>query len=275
MLSKPWEPKNAKWSLVNLVQTSRLQTKTEDLRRVVLRQRWGLDILESSPCLSESAIIHQISQIKTESNLDYKEYDWIPHEDLELGLELYSYLHYCQSDVVEAAQLSVFFEALLSNHSLGTLVASTMNNLQPRVGHNLLDLTSMNMWFEQLDKEFDFSLGLVLAALSTTTELKRLKDLDPPFLRMHFDIIDLCIQKNDCEDLFQDLTGKIYSKQTSLIHRRGIQKNQSSSSSETRCPFVVHPLLCLQVGSSPLEASTVATAKQFLSSLLLVPADNP
>ena len=168
-----------------------------------LKQRWGLDNLKLSPCLNDVAITDQIDQIKTELNLDYKEYDWIPDEDLEVGLELYSYLHYCQSQVVEAAQLSVFFEALLTNHSLGTLVASTMNNIQPRVGHNLTDLTAMNMWFEHLDKKLNLSLGPLLIGPSTTKELELLKDLNPPYLKMYTDIMDM-----DMEGLSQ-VTGKI------------------------------------------------------------------
>ena len=77
----PWKPTNAKWSMVNLVQTSRLQNKTEVLRMTTLRQRWGRNNMESSPCLSEAAITDQINQIKTELNFDYKEYNWIPDED--------------------------------------------------------------------------------------------------------------------------------------------------------------------------------------------------
>ena len=149
-------------------------------------------------------------------NLDFKEYSQFSDEDLELGLEFYSYLHYCQSQVVEAAQLSIFFEDLLSNHSLGTLVASTMNNIQPRVGHKSQDLTPMNMWFEQLDKKLNFSLGPLHIGLSTTKELERLKGLDPPYLRMYTDIIDSCIQKNDCEGLLQ-VTGIKYKYNSKLI----------------------------------------------------------
>ena len=63
---------------------------------------------------------------------------------------------------------------LLSDHSLETLVASTLNNLQPRVGDKLDDLTAMNMWFEHLDKKLNFSLGPLVAGLSSTSQLKKL-----------------------------------------------------------------------------------------------------
>ena len=37
--ANPWKPRNAKWSMVNLATTSRLQNKTEDLRRVVFETK--------------------------------------------------------------------------------------------------------------------------------------------------------------------------------------------------------------------------------------------
>ena len=134
-----WVPSNMKWTMVNLVQTSRLQNKTEDLQKIILQWRWTQEILTTSPCLGKTGVSSVINDVK-------EEYDHISDEDIELGLELYSYLHYCQREVVESAELSVFFEMLFTNHSLETLVASTMNSIQPRVGQNLKDLTAMNMW---------------------------------------------------------------------------------------------------------------------------------
>ena len=160
-----------------------MQDKIEDLRQVILRQRWSHEILEQ-PCLDEVLGVNRvINKVKKQLNLDFKEYSQFSDEDLELCLEFYSYLHYCQSQVVEAAQLSIFFEDLLTNHNLGTLVASTMNNLQPRVGDNLTDLTAMNMWFERLDKMYNFSLGPVILPLLKTDNLTQLAKLDPPYLK--------------------------------------------------------------------------------------------
>ena len=201
---KPWKPQNAKWSMVNLVQTMHMQNKTGDLRRAVLRQRWSRRIPEQ-PCLDEMGVNKEIKKIKKELNLDYKEYSQMSDNDIELGLELYSYLHYCQSQVVEAARLSVFFEALLSDQSLMTVVASTVNNIQPRAGDKLQDLTAMNMWFEQLDNRLNFSLGPLLIALSSTKELEMLKELDPPFLKMKTETMKQCMHDNNCEGLFNEI----------------------------------------------------------------------
>ena len=77
--------------------------------------------------------------------------------------------------------MSVFFEMLLTNHSLETLVASTMNNLQPRVGENVKDLAAMNLWFKELENKLNLSLGSLLVSLSPTTDLIKLDQFEPPF----------------------------------------------------------------------------------------------
>ena len=84
-----------------------------------------------------------------------------------------------------------------------------MNNIQPRVADNLQDLTAMNMWFQELDKKLNVSasLGPLLFGLSSTTQLIKLEELDPPYLRMFTTAIKVCLYENDCEGLLQ-VTGK-------------------------------------------------------------------
>ena len=170
-----------KWAMVNLIQKSRLQNKTEDLQKIILQRRWTQEILTTSPCLAKTGVSSVINDVKKELNLEYKEYDHISDEDIELGLELYSYLHYCQWEVVESAELSVFFEMLLTKHSLETLVASTMNSLQPRVGEIVKDLAAMNLWFMELENKLNLSLGSLLVSLSSITDVIKLDQFEPPF----------------------------------------------------------------------------------------------
>ena len=206
-----WKPKNTKWGMVNLAQTSRLQNKTDLLRNEVLNQRWSVEILKEKPCLDDKKAEFVINQTMERMIMDYKKHPDISDEDIELGVELYSYLHYCEKKMVEAAKLSVFFVKLLTDHSLETLVASTLNNIQPRVGDKLDDLTAMNMWFEYLDKKLNFSLGPLLVGLSSTSKLKKLQELDPPFLREYANFTTECLQEDHCEDILQ-VTGKIATK---------------------------------------------------------------
>ena len=81
----------------------------------------------------------------------------ISDEDLAFAIELYSVVYHCPSNIVEAAKLAVFFEHLLTKHNLNTVVAATMHNIQP--SNNVGDFTAINMWYERLDKRYNFSLG--------------------------------------------------------------------------------------------------------------------
>ena len=107
---------------------------------------------------------------------------WVPDEDLAFGKELLSIMKY-PFDIAEAAKLSQFFRHLLINHSLNTVVASTMRNIQPLGGDNIKDFSAINMWYEGLDKRYNFSLGPVILPLLQTDNLTRLAELDPPYLK--------------------------------------------------------------------------------------------
>ena len=126
---------------------------------------------------------------------DTKAHIWVPEEEIALVMELYMYLQYCESQILEAAQLSVFFDTLLANETLETLVVSTLQNMQPRSKGDVKDFSAINMWYRQLDQTYNFSLGPVIMALSTTEEVEELTELDAPYL------MDYCGQGDDCEDL--------------------------------------------------------------------------
>ena len=108
---------------------------------------------------------------------------WVPEEDLSSGTQLYATIYYCPSYLVEAAKLSYFFESLLANHNLNTVVAATMNNIQPRAGDNIKDFTAVNMWYERLNQKYNFSVGPVLLPLLTSDNLEQIAKLDPPCLK--------------------------------------------------------------------------------------------
>merc|ERR1719150_1391143 len=86
----------------------------------------------------------------------------MPEEDIRLGTELFSVIHYCPETLIEAAKLSKLFGSLITNENLNTVVAATMHNIQPRAGDNIEDFTAINMWYQRLDERYNFSLGSVL-----------------------------------------------------------------------------------------------------------------
>ena len=120
-------------SLMNMVrEIKRKNVDEDDVWKSLLRQRWSNEILKDflSPCLDEDQEYDVILKTAKELNLDQSVSTWVPDEDLGFGKELYSIIK-CPFHLTEAAKLSQFFRHLLTSHSLNTVVASTMRNIQP------------------------------------------------------------------------------------------------------------------------------------------------
>ena len=135
-------------AIASLVRVSKLNNvKRETIWQILSRHRWSADILKwNSGCLNDSQITEVIKGTGEALNLRFgPNVTWIPEEDLPFVIELYSTLQHCPDHLKEAAQLSVFFESLVTEHNLNTVVASTMHNVQPRVGDNIRDLTSISL----------------------------------------------------------------------------------------------------------------------------------
>ena len=159
---------------MNLVREWRKQKISEnDMWAVVLRHRWSSGILsQESPCLKEGGVEQLIVDIAHDQNLTIWLDGWIPEEDLILGTKLLAVILHCPDHLVEAAKLSFFFKTLLTNHSLETVVAATMNSIQPRAGDTILDFSTVNMWYDRLDQMYNFSIFLILTALYTNALLQ-------------------------------------------------------------------------------------------------------
>ena len=91
---------------------------------------------------------------------------------------------------IEAAKLSALFKSLLTKHSLNTVVATTMHNIQPRAGDNIKDFTAINMWYQRLDERYNFSLGPNILPLWNPKSLAKLERLEPPFMKKVNNTID-------------------------------------------------------------------------------------
>ena len=122
---------------------------------------------------------------------------------------MYEVVRFCPDHQHEATRLSVLFQHLLTEHSLGTVVAATFNNVD---ASDIQDNTTMNMWhkylYKELDSRFNFSLGQSVIALSTVDQLKELAKLDPPYLDKYEEIVKCTDQLQTCEK--QDLSGKLF-----------------------------------------------------------------
>ena len=162
--------------IMNYVRESQEKGVIEsEVWKTLLRHRWDIEILKTNPCLNESQASEVIFKTGQDLNITYDRNLWIPEEDLFFGFQLYSALHYCPEDLVEAAKLSKLFESLITKENLNTVVAATMHNIQPRAGDNVKDFTAINMWYQRLDERYNFSLGEALLPLVTSDDLKQME----------------------------------------------------------------------------------------------------
>ena len=120
---------------------------------------------------------------------------WLADDDsVKLGFQMYEALHFCPDHQDEGKRLSLFFESLLTNHSLGTVVAATFYNVEERQDSGIQDYTSMNMWhkylYKELDSRFNFTLGPSVVAISTVEQLKEMRKHDPLYLEQYEECID-------------------------------------------------------------------------------------
>ena len=85
--------------------------------------------------------------------------------------------------MVEVAKFSQLFKHLLNSHNLSTVMAATMRNVKPMAGDNMKDFSAINMWYERLDKRYNFSFGTVVLPLLKTDTLTQLVKLDTPVMK--------------------------------------------------------------------------------------------
>ena len=169
---------------MNLVRESKLNKVREELVwQSLLKKRWSKKILEDAICLDESREHEVILEAAQELDIVTGYDSWVPEEDLSFGFQLYSSIHYCPSTLAEAAKLSFFFGHLVTNHTLNTVISSTMQTIQPKSGSILQDFSAINKWYSELENRYNFSsLEVTITALSSEEQLKRLSKLGAPFV---------------------------------------------------------------------------------------------
>ena len=176
-------------TIMSLLRESRKERVHEsEVWKTLLKHRWEIDFLKAnSSCLDEKQRFQVIYKTAQDLKIHYDSNQWIPKEDLRLGIELSSAIHYCPETLIESAKLSKLFESLITNENLNTVVAATMHNIQPRAGDNIKDFTAINMWYQRLDERYNFSLGPSILHLMTTDDVKQFVTLKPPFLQHYTD----------------------------------------------------------------------------------------
>ena len=125
----PYEKDMNMMAIMNLVQESKIYGVSQgEVWKALLKHRWDIGILGTSPCLNENQIAEVIVKTGQDLNLKYDWNIWIHEEDLAFGTQLYTTLCQCPGKLVEAAKLSAFFDSLLTSQNLNTVVAATDYN---------------------------------------------------------------------------------------------------------------------------------------------------
>ena len=134
-------------SMLNFVREGRRKRMSDkELLDSVLKHRWSVHVLKKGRlCLNESEIHRVIVKAAQDLDLVIGFNGWVPEGDLRLGGKLLLMVTICPPHLIEAAKLSVLFEALINYFSLDTLITATINSVQPRAGGSIKDFTSSNM----------------------------------------------------------------------------------------------------------------------------------
>ena len=143
------------------------------------------------------------------------------------------------------------------------------------------------MWYDRLDKRYNFSLGPNVLGLMSTDSLTRMTALDPPFLKEYNEPIQDCLIDSECDDM-TSLIGRttyLLKVTVSLIKtmnctseyfdcRRGHIPSCPSTSLDFHLELWIRPILCIQDQLEHLEEQTCPSWNN-LSSLLLFPPNYP
>ena len=245
-------------------EVKRNNVSEKDVWKSLLKHRWSSEIIKDSPCLNETQEYQVILETAQELNLNRGASTSVPDEVIVYGKELYSVIK-CQFPVVTVAKLSQLFNHLLTNQSLNTVVAATMYNIQPIGGNDIKDFTAINMWYEMLDKRYNWSLAPVILPMLKTDALKQLAELDPPYLKDF---------KASIHEHQHGNTALVFGKINLIMN----VKIPTFCQLEKRC-FLVSPLHTLYMilgrDSSLVSHPPHLTSNPFLPSLIGLSPNNP
>ena len=219
-LKQNQESKDMTWDLVGLINLA--EKLDGDMNREGQAWKALLKFKEElttgscgSGCMCTDHIPEVLFELGQELRLNIGFNTLLPDDySVKLGFQMYVALLYCPDHHDEAKRLSLFFESLLTNQTLGTVLAATFNNLETGLDSDIMDYTTMHMWhnylYKKLDARYNFSLGASVIALSTTEQLVELAKLDPPYLREYGQLEEAASEK-------LDLSGKNLSQNNVLI----------------------------------------------------------
>ena len=117
------------------------------------------------------------------------------HTDEEIadGFTLMSSLLYCSSEAIE---LFKFYKETITSHSSATVLQATINNLNPGLLTDHLNVQALHRLYQSLEVRFGLQQGLIVAGLATTKDLATLLGRGDPVVKSISANLSSCVAGN-------------------------------------------------------------------------------
>ena len=191
------------WKVFQLVVEGRQRGFSHrELWKAALRNRWTIESLQRTRgkhfCLDipqQLSVVEETNQNLKMKHIYSRKEIWGTDGDLPLVVEIFSLLHFCPPlQLVQSVKLGLFYENLLEEENMRTLVLAALNNLKNNVDKN----SRVDEFFVELDKVYKFKLGPTVLALASASQLR---NMETPFLKVFTHQIEHCLEGVDCTPL--------------------------------------------------------------------------
>ena len=219
-ISVNWEPERALpryqeqylFKMVELASTARANNMTrEEIINMTMKEKTKLITSESieytSMCSGGQVKKRYYPQLFNGLNIQVigdSTQTGITDDDIETGFMMFSVIVFCSEPVA----LSLFLCNLLTTQSPRTIIQATVNTIQSGDIKEVANRKRINQLYLALDKIFNFQIGKILLATSSSSQLKSMIAKDWPYFSRFSKEIDQCLNNSSCQGvrgIIQDL----------------------------------------------------------------------
>ena len=118
----------------------------------------------------------------------------IDDKDIETGLMMFSAFVYCS----ESVALAQFLNSLLSNQSPRTIIQAIVNTIVSESIKETFHRNMLNEVYFSLDKIFNFKIGKIILATSSSSQLEAMMAKGWPFITPYSQEINQCLSGDSC-----------------------------------------------------------------------------
>ena len=101
-----------------------------------------------------------------------------------------------------------FIHTLLSAQSPRTIIQTTVNTIESDKVTQPVVKTMIGQFYLALDKIFNFQLGKILLAVTSSSQVKNMMENDSPYISQYREEIEQCLHGDSCQrvtDFIRDL----------------------------------------------------------------------